>query len=63
LEVNRILASSALIRLRNIGAINVLSLHLPLEQGTDGLIDARAVSMMKPGLILINTARGGSSIP
>jgi lactate dehydrogenase-like 2-hydroxyacid dehydrogenase len=37
---------------------DVLSLHLPLEQGTDGLIDARAVSMMKPGLILINTARG-----
>jgi phosphoglycerate dehydrogenase-like enzyme len=37
---------------------DVLSLHLPLDQPTEGLIDARAVSMMKPGLILINTARG-----
>jgi lactate dehydrogenase-like 2-hydroxyacid dehydrogenase len=37
---------------------DVLSLHLPLKQGTDGMIDAAAVAMMKPGLILINTARG-----
>lgn len=37
---------------------DVLSLHLPLVEDTKGLIDARAISMMKPGLILINTARG-----
>lgn len=37
---------------------DVLSLHLPLTQDTEGLIDARAISMMKPGLVLINTARG-----
>jgi lactate dehydrogenase-like 2-hydroxyacid dehydrogenase len=37
---------------------DVLSLHLPLKQGTQGLIDTRTIAMMKPGLILINTARG-----
>jgi len=37
---------------------DVLSLHLPLTKSTHGLIDASAVSTMKPGLILINTARG-----
>ena len=38
---------------------DVLSLHVPLTEGTRNLIDARAIGAMKPGAILINTARGG----
>jgi phosphoglycerate dehydrogenase-like enzyme len=37
---------------------DVLGLHLPLTQDTEGPIDARAISTMTPGLVLINTARG-----
>lgn len=36
-----------------------LSLHVPLLLSTRRMIDARAISMMKPGAILINAARGG----
>jgi D-3-phosphoglycerate dehydrogenase len=35
-----------------------LSLHLPLTAETRGLIDAAAIEAMKPGAVLINTARG-----
>jgi phosphoglycerate dehydrogenase-like enzyme len=38
---------------------DIVSLHLPLTPQTQGLIDAEAISAMKPGAILINTARGG----
>jgi len=38
---------------------DVLSLHLPLTPETQGLIDGRLLSKMKPSAILINTARGG----
>ncbi len=37
---------------------DVVSLHLPLTQETDRLIDAAALRRMKKGSILINTARG-----
>ncbi|MDT7724858.1 MAG: D-3-phosphoglycerate dehydrogenase / 2-oxoglutarate reductase [Actinomycetota bacterium] len=37
---------------------DVLSLHVPLNEGTRGLIDAEALSRMKPSALLINTARG-----
>ena len=37
---------------------DVLSLHCPLTPATRHLIDGRALAMMKPGAILINTGRG-----
>ncbi|MGD8366500.1 MAG: phosphoglycerate dehydrogenase [Desulfobacterales bacterium] len=38
---------------------DVVSLHVPLMDKTRNLIDASALSLMKPGAILINCARGG----
>lgn len=38
---------------------DVLSLHVPLTPRTRGLFDGRRLGRMKPGAILINTARGG----
>jgi phosphoglycerate dehydrogenase-like enzyme len=38
---------------------DILSLHIPLTAATRHIIDAGAISRMKPGAILINTARGG----
>lgn len=37
---------------------DIVSLHLPVEAATRGLIGAAAFGAMKPGAILINTARG-----
>jgi D-3-phosphoglycerate dehydrogenase / 2-oxoglutarate reductase len=38
---------------------DVVSLHLPLGPETRGLINRATLSQMRPGSILINTARGG----
>ncbi len=38
---------------------DVVSLHVPLVEGTRNLIDAARLAVMKPGALLINTARGG----
>ena len=38
---------------------DVLSIHCPLTQETLGLIDREVMQSMKPGVLLINTARGG----
>jgi (S)-sulfolactate dehydrogenase len=38
---------------------DVVSLHVPLDDGTRGLIDEVALARMKPTAILINTSRGG----
>ena len=37
---------------------DIVSLHLPLAPDTEKLIDAKAFTRMKPGAILVNTARG-----
>lgn len=38
---------------------DIISLHVPLTEQTAGMIDAKALRTMKPGALLINTARGG----
>jgi len=38
---------------------DVISLHVPLDDGTRRLIDAHALKRMKPTAVLINTSRGG----
>lgn len=38
---------------------DIITLHCPLMPETRHLIDAKAISHMKPGVMLINTSRGG----
>ena len=38
---------------------DIISLHIPLTNATANLIDADAFQKMKPGAVLVNTARGG----
>lgn len=38
---------------------DIVSLHAPLTPATANIIDRRRLAMMRPGAILINTARGG----
>lgn len=41
-----------------LAAADVVSLHLSLNDETRGLIDSARIARMKPGVILVNTARG-----
>lgn len=38
---------------------DILSLHVPLQESTRGLIGEAALARMKPGAVLVNTSRGG----
>jgi len=38
---------------------DVISLHVPLVDGTRGLLDRRAFHLMKSGVLLVNVSRGG----
>lgn len=38
---------------------DALSLHVPLNDATRNIVDASMLSLMKPGSVLVNTARGG----
>jgi phosphoglycerate dehydrogenase-like enzyme len=38
---------------------DIVTLHLPLNESTRGLIDARRLAMLKHTAVLINAARGG----
>ena len=40
-------------------AADVISLHVPLLESTRNLFDAQRIAAMKPGSVLINSARGG----
>jgi phosphoglycerate dehydrogenase-like enzyme len=42
-----------------LAASDVVSVNLPLTPQTRGLFDRRAFARMKPGAVLVNTARGG----
>jgi D-3-phosphoglycerate dehydrogenase / 2-oxoglutarate reductase len=55
--------SQAVSRARNIDALlaqsDYISLHVPLNGSTKSMIDAKALSKVKPGARLLNFARGG----
>lgn len=42
-----------------LGRADVISIHVPLIDSTRNLLDRTAFAQMKPGVILVNTARGG----
>jgi phosphoglycerate dehydrogenase-like enzyme len=42
-----------------LASADIVSLHVPLVPETELLIDGAALARMKPGVILVNTARGG----
>lgn len=42
-----------------LGMADIVSLHCPLTAETTNLIDDRAIAAIKPGAVLVNTARGG----
>jgi D-3-phosphoglycerate dehydrogenase len=38
---------------------DVVSVHIPLTEKTEGIVDISSMRLMKPGAFLINTSRGG----
>ena len=37
---------------------DIVTIHIPLTKDTENFIDSRALAMVKPGMILVNTSRG-----
>ena len=37
---------------------DIVTLHVPLDESTKGILDSKKLSLMKPGSCLVNTARG-----
>lgn len=42
-----------------LGSADVVTLHLPLDESTRGILDARRLALIKPHALVINAARGG----
>ena len=42
-----------------LASADVVTLHVPLDAGTTGLLDSVAIHALKPGAIVLNLARGG----
>jgi glyoxylate reductase len=42
-----------------LGAIDILTLHTPLNADSENLIDARRVALLRPHVFVINASRGG----
>ena len=42
-----------------LGAIDILTLHTPLNDDSRGLIDARRIALLRPHVFVINASRGG----
>jgi D-lactate dehydrogenase len=40
-------------------ASDIVTLHCPLTPASHHMIDARAIGLMKPGVMIVNTSRGG----
>jgi phosphoglycerate dehydrogenase-like enzyme len=38
---------------------DIVTIHVPLDESTRGMLDARRLAILKPTAVLINTARGG----
>lgn len=38
---------------------DIVTLHVPLDDGTRGMLDAQRLALLKPAAVLINAARGG----
>ena len=61
-HVNAEAAQAAGVPLMSLEALlpqtDILSLHVPVTAETKGMVNARALALLKPGAILINAARG-----
>ncbi|MDB9909862.1 phosphoglycerate dehydrogenase, partial [Gammaproteobacteria bacterium] len=38
---------------------DIISIHLPLNEGTQNIVNKEALAHLKPSAVIVNTARGG----